>query len=254
MLAQRIPRALALELLLTGDSIDAARAAEIGLVNRVVDDGAALVEAIGLADADRRQRPAGGDGDQADRAVRGGDWAAAAAVGRGGQGDGAGLRLGRTPGKGPGRSPRSALRCGRDADGRPDAPAPSPTCSADQAEAPGGIRVQRGTAGTARVRAGLRPRGLTRAGGPPGDGPPGRLRPCGVGADGRRTRPAGPRRAASGTAARAPASWRRPSSARRPAGSCCPGRCSPPCWPRPRSSASPMNSVAGCAAARPRGR
>ncbi len=49
VLAQRIPRALALELLLTGDPIDAGRAAEIGLVNRIVDDGAALAEAIGLA-------------------------------------------------------------------------------------------------------------------------------------------------------------------------------------------------------------
>ena len=49
LLAQRVPRALALELLLTGDPIGAARAAEIGLVNRVVDDGEALEEAIGLA-------------------------------------------------------------------------------------------------------------------------------------------------------------------------------------------------------------
>ena len=50
LLAQRVPRALALELLLTGDPIGAARAAEIGLVNRVVDDGQALEEAIGLAE------------------------------------------------------------------------------------------------------------------------------------------------------------------------------------------------------------
>ncbi len=49
LLAQRVPRALALELLLTGDPVGAARAAEIGLVNRVVDDGKALEEAIGLA-------------------------------------------------------------------------------------------------------------------------------------------------------------------------------------------------------------
>jgi len=49
LLAQRVPRALALELLLTGDPIGAARAAEIGRVNRVVDDGKALEEAIGLA-------------------------------------------------------------------------------------------------------------------------------------------------------------------------------------------------------------
>jgi len=50
LLAQRVPRALALELLLTGDPVSAPRAAEIGLVNRVVDDGQALPEAIGLAE------------------------------------------------------------------------------------------------------------------------------------------------------------------------------------------------------------
>jgi enoyl-CoA hydratase len=50
LLAQRVPRALALELLLTGDPIDAGRAAAIGLVNRVVDEGRALAEAIALAE------------------------------------------------------------------------------------------------------------------------------------------------------------------------------------------------------------
>jgi enoyl-CoA hydratase len=50
VLAQRVPRALALELLLTGDPIDAGRAAEIGLVNRVTGDGGALAEAIALAE------------------------------------------------------------------------------------------------------------------------------------------------------------------------------------------------------------
>ena len=50
LLAQRIPRALALEMLLTGDPIDAIRAAEIGLVNRVVDDGKALDAAIEMAE------------------------------------------------------------------------------------------------------------------------------------------------------------------------------------------------------------
>jgi len=49
LLAQRVPRALALELLLTGDPVDAARAAEIGLVNRVVADGQAAAAAIELA-------------------------------------------------------------------------------------------------------------------------------------------------------------------------------------------------------------
>jgi enoyl-CoA hydratase len=50
LLAERVPRALALELLLTGDPIDAARAAEIGLVNRVVPEGGALEAAIELAE------------------------------------------------------------------------------------------------------------------------------------------------------------------------------------------------------------
>jgi enoyl-CoA hydratase len=45
----RIPRAIAMEMLLTGDPIDAPRAAELGLVNHVVDDGTALAAAIELA-------------------------------------------------------------------------------------------------------------------------------------------------------------------------------------------------------------
>ena len=50
LLARRIPRALAMEMMLTGDPVDARRAAEIGLVNRVVDDGKALEAALGLAE------------------------------------------------------------------------------------------------------------------------------------------------------------------------------------------------------------
>jgi enoyl-CoA hydratase len=49
LLPQRIPRAIALEMLLTGDPIDAARAAEVGLVNRVVDEGQATDTAVELA-------------------------------------------------------------------------------------------------------------------------------------------------------------------------------------------------------------
>jgi enoyl-CoA hydratase len=49
LLARRIPRALALEMLLTGDPINATQAAHIGLVNRVVDDGKALEAALELA-------------------------------------------------------------------------------------------------------------------------------------------------------------------------------------------------------------
>jgi enoyl-CoA hydratase len=47
---KRLPIAVALELAMTGDSIDAARAFELGLVNRVVPAGVVLEEAISLAD------------------------------------------------------------------------------------------------------------------------------------------------------------------------------------------------------------
>jgi enoyl-CoA hydratase len=50
LLPQRVPRAVALELLLTGEPMDAGRAAAVGLVNRVVDDGTALDAAVGLAE------------------------------------------------------------------------------------------------------------------------------------------------------------------------------------------------------------
>ncbi|NNH70872.1 crotonase/enoyl-CoA hydratase family protein [Nocardia uniformis] len=49
LLPRRIPQAIALELLLTGEPIDADRAAEIGLVNRLTDEGEALDAAIELA-------------------------------------------------------------------------------------------------------------------------------------------------------------------------------------------------------------
>jgi enoyl-CoA hydratase len=45
----RMPFALALELLLTGEPIDAARAAQVGLVNRVVPAGTAVDAAVELA-------------------------------------------------------------------------------------------------------------------------------------------------------------------------------------------------------------
>ncbi|MCZ2860367.1 crotonase/enoyl-CoA hydratase family protein [Blastococcus sp. VKM Ac-2987] len=50
LLPQRVPRAVALELLLTGEPIDAERAAAVGLVNRVVDEGAAVEAAVVLAE------------------------------------------------------------------------------------------------------------------------------------------------------------------------------------------------------------
>ena len=50
-LSRRIPSALAVELLLTGERIDAKRALALGLVNRVVEPGAALSCALELAAA-----------------------------------------------------------------------------------------------------------------------------------------------------------------------------------------------------------
>lgn len=49
LLPQRIPMAIALEMLMTGASIDAARAAQLGLVNRVTPEGGALAGALELA-------------------------------------------------------------------------------------------------------------------------------------------------------------------------------------------------------------
>jgi enoyl-CoA hydratase len=49
LLPKRIPYAVAMELLITGDPISAERAYEVGLVNRLVDEGQALDAAIGLA-------------------------------------------------------------------------------------------------------------------------------------------------------------------------------------------------------------
>jgi len=45
-----VPLAIALELAMTGDPIDAARALQLGLVNRVVPAASVLDEALALAD------------------------------------------------------------------------------------------------------------------------------------------------------------------------------------------------------------
>ncbi|WP_433710336.1 crotonase/enoyl-CoA hydratase family protein [Nocardia sp. CA-084685] len=50
LLPRRVPFAIALELLLTGDPIGAERAAEIGLVNRLTEEGGALDGALALAE------------------------------------------------------------------------------------------------------------------------------------------------------------------------------------------------------------
>ncbi|MFJ8816447.1 crotonase/enoyl-CoA hydratase family protein [Amycolatopsis thermoflava] len=56
-LPRRIPLALALELALTGETFDAARAAELGLVNRVVPGDQVLGEALALAATIARNGP-----------------------------------------------------------------------------------------------------------------------------------------------------------------------------------------------------
>jgi enoyl-CoA hydratase/carnithine racemase len=50
-LPKRIPQAVAMELALTGDSIDARRALELGLINRVAPPDKLMDEALALADA-----------------------------------------------------------------------------------------------------------------------------------------------------------------------------------------------------------
>jgi enoyl-CoA hydratase len=50
-LPERIPRAIAMELALTGGFLDAPRAYDLGLVNRLTNDGSALDEALELARA-----------------------------------------------------------------------------------------------------------------------------------------------------------------------------------------------------------
>jgi len=52
-----LPLNLATELLLTGDPIDARRAAELGLVNRITEEGSALREAVALAARIARNSP-----------------------------------------------------------------------------------------------------------------------------------------------------------------------------------------------------
>jgi enoyl-CoA hydratase len=48
-LPRRLPQAVAMELIMTGSPLDAARAEHFGLVNRLVDDGQALAAALELA-------------------------------------------------------------------------------------------------------------------------------------------------------------------------------------------------------------
>jgi enoyl-CoA hydratase len=57
LLPRRVPQAVALEMLLTGDPMTAGRAAEVGLVNRVVPAGGALQGAVELAEAIAQNGP-----------------------------------------------------------------------------------------------------------------------------------------------------------------------------------------------------
>jgi enoyl-CoA hydratase len=56
-LPRRMPYHVAMELALTGDPIDASRAAQLGVVNRITEPGAALDGAIELAEAIARNGP-----------------------------------------------------------------------------------------------------------------------------------------------------------------------------------------------------
>lgn len=57
LLPRRVAPAIALEMLLTGEPISAARAAEVGLVNRLTPAGGALDAAVALAEAIARNGP-----------------------------------------------------------------------------------------------------------------------------------------------------------------------------------------------------
>jgi enoyl-CoA hydratase len=57
-LAKRVPLATAFEIVMTGDSLSAARAYDLGLVNRVVPTAAVVDEAVALADRIAENSPA----------------------------------------------------------------------------------------------------------------------------------------------------------------------------------------------------
>ena len=91
-LPQRIPPAIALEMLLTGDPIEAGRAAELGLVNRVVPDGTAIDAAVELAAAIAVNGPLAVAVTK-QIALSAPDWTLRRALAEAGRADGAGLRL-----------------------------------------------------------------------------------------------------------------------------------------------------------------
>ncbi|MVU82482.1 crotonase/enoyl-CoA hydratase family protein [Nocardia sp. ET3-3] len=83
-LSQRLPRALAMELALTGDPISAARAAEIGLINQVAEPGKALEAALALAERVAVNAPLSIDASK-QIIEQAPDWSVAEAFGKQGQ-------------------------------------------------------------------------------------------------------------------------------------------------------------------------
>ncbi|GAB0108361.1 hypothetical protein JMUB6875_73760 [Nocardia sp. JMUB6875] len=83
-LSQRLPRALAMELALTGDPITAARAAEVGLINQVAEPGKALEAALVLAERIAVNAPLSIDASK-QIIEQSPDWSVAEAFGKQGQ-------------------------------------------------------------------------------------------------------------------------------------------------------------------------
>ncbi|MRH90175.1 crotonase/enoyl-CoA hydratase family protein [Nocardia sp. SYP-A9097] len=83
-LSQRLPRAIAMELTLTGDPITAVRAAELGLINQIAEPGKALEAALELAERIAGNAPLSIDAGKQiiDQAP---DWSGAEAFARQGQ-------------------------------------------------------------------------------------------------------------------------------------------------------------------------
>jgi enoyl-CoA hydratase len=73
LLPRKIPAAIALEMLLTGEPIDAERAAAIGLINEVVPAGTALRRALALAHRVAQNAPLAVRATKA-VALQSGDW------------------------------------------------------------------------------------------------------------------------------------------------------------------------------------
>ncbi|MFE2995190.1 crotonase/enoyl-CoA hydratase family protein [Nocardia sp. NPDC059246] len=83
-LSQRLPRAIAMELALTGDPITAARAAELGLINEVAAPGKALEAALALAERIAVNAPLSIDASK-QIIEQAPDWSVAEAFGKQGQ-------------------------------------------------------------------------------------------------------------------------------------------------------------------------